>query len=88
MGKHGLQAVMLADPDVKVILEMGISNQAFPAINAVVNKALPGNVKVLPIPTTVLIDAAGTVRWIDQSENYQQRADPDKVLGALKEHLG
>ena len=28
------------------------------------------------------------VGWLDQSENYQRRSDPEYVLGALQEHLG
>jgi len=40
------------------------------------------------VPTTILVDAEGVVRWIDQSKNYQRRSDPDIVLAALREHLG
>jgi hypothetical protein len=42
----------------------------------------------MPVPTSILADANGIVRWIDQSENYQRRSDPEYVLGALREHLG
>ncbi len=79
--KHGLQAVLLADPDVSVVDELGIRNQGF-------HSGIPGAAPGLPIPTTVLVDAAGVVRWIDQSENYQRRSDPDRVRAALREHLG
>ena len=79
MKKHGCQAIMLADPETKVIEELGIRNQG-------VHSGMPGGPR-LPIPTTVLVDAAGVVRWIDQSENYQQRSDPDTVLAALQAHL-
>ena len=41
----------------------------------------------LPVPTTILADAEGVVRWIDRSENYQRRSDPDYVLSALREHI-
>ncbi|MDG2336205.1 MAG: hypothetical protein P8Q97_18540 [Myxococcota bacterium] len=41
----------------------------------------------LPVPTTILADAAGVVRWIDQSENFQRRPEPGRVLCALEEHL-
>ena len=49
-----------------------------------VRKGIPG---VHP-PLILGSDAAGVVRWIDQSENYQRRSDPEYVLGALQEHLG
>ena len=80
MHKHGTQAIMLSDADASVIDQLGIRNQGF-------HSGLPGGAKVLPIPTTVLVDAGGIVRWIDQSETYQHRSDPDRVLGALKENL-
>jgi hypothetical protein len=37
----------------------------------------------LPIPTTILVDAQGCVRWIDQSTDYQVRSDPERVRAAL-----
>ena len=79
-GKHGLQAVMLSDADASLTERVGIRNQG-------IHSGIPGG-PPLPIPTTVLVDADGLVRWIDQSENYQRRSDPDRVLGALRDHLG
>ena len=32
-------------------------------------------------------DRIAALVWVDQSENYQRRSDPDYVLGALREHL-
>jgi len=78
--KHGLQAIMLADADASVIGALGIRNQG-------VHSGPPGGAP-LPIPTTVLVDAQGVVRWIDQAENYQQRSDPARVRAALEAHLG
>jgi len=79
--KHGLQAIMLSDRQLKLIDALGIRNQGF-------HSGIPGEAKALPIPTTVLIDASGIVRWIDQQANYQQRSDPAMVKAALQEHLG
>ncbi len=75
--KHGLNAIMLSDSDARVIDQFGIRNQGF-------HSGLPGGAKVLPIPTTVLVDAQGIIRWVDQSENYQRRSDPDHVLAAVR----
>ena len=47
----------------------------------------PKGLRGMPIPTTFLVDAAGTVRWIDQAENYQVRSAPDRVLASLREAL-
>ncbi len=47
---------------------------------------MPGQAKALPVPTSLLVDGEGKVLWMDQSENYQRRSDPDQVLSALKQH--
>ena len=78
--KHGLQAVMLSDATGGVIEKLGLANQGM--------HSGPPNVAKMPIPTTVLVDAGGTVCWIDQSENYQRRSNPDRVRSALDANLG
>jgi peroxiredoxin len=78
--KHGLQAVMLSDRSLEVTDLYGLRNQA-------VNSGPPG-VPGQPVPTTILADAHGIVRWIDQSENYQRRSAPEVVLGAIEQHIG
>jgi peroxiredoxin len=80
MAKHGLQATMLSDRKAEMIDQFGIRNQGF-------HSGIPGGAKALPIPTTALVDSKGIVRWVDQSENYQRRSDPDYVLGAIREAL-
>ena len=69
---------MLSDPDLAVTDRYGLRNQK-------IQSGPPG--KPQPVPTSILADANGVVRWIDQSENYQRRSDPDVVLAALREHL-
>ena len=71
---------MLADPDIELIDAFGIRNQG-------PYSGPPGAAKALPIPTTALVDGQGIIRWVDQSENYQRRSDPDYVLAAIREHL-
>ena len=78
--KHGLGATMLSDRELAVTDLFGLRNLAR-------HSGLPGGVSALPVPTSVLADAEGTVVWMDQSENYQRRSDPDVVLGALREQL-
>ncbi len=79
-GKHGLQAIMLSDRDLAVTDLFGLRNQGF-------HSGMPGGAKALPVPTSVLTDDKGTVLWLDQSENYQRRSDPEYVLSALRKHL-
>ncbi len=77
---HGLDAVMLADPDLVVTDSYNLRHN-----RAVAPK--PGVVVSLPIPTTILVDATGTVRWIDQASDYQQRSHPERVLAAIDEAI-
>ena len=78
-GKHGLRAIMLADPQLAVIDRYGLRNQR-------IQTGPPGRPQ--PVPTTILADASGVVRWLDQSRDYQRRSDPDVVRDALRTHLG
>lgn len=39
--------------------------------------------KTLPMPTVVLIDAAGIIRWIDVHPNYTTRTEVPDILAAL-----
>jgi len=76
--KHGSKAKMLADPDLTVTRRLGLQNRKSPT---------PSGIRHLPIPTTILVDRAGVVRWIDQADDYQVRSHPDRVLAALRSAL-
>ncbi len=77
-GRHGSQATMLSDPDLVVTDRYGLRNPT---------NITPKGIQGMPIPTTFLVDAEGIVRWKDQATNYQERSHPDRVLGAIQEHL-
>ncbi len=77
--KHGLRGSMLSDPELVVTDHYNLRNTT---------NLSPQGVRPLPIPTTFLVDSRGVVRWIDQSDDYQVRSDPSRVLGALREVLG
>jgi peroxiredoxin len=79
MGMHGSKAVMLSDRDLSVTRQFGIENK---------NTSLrPPGLSGLPIPTTILTDAKGIVRWIDQSDDYMVRSEPGRLLAALEQAL-
>lgn len=77
-GRHGLDAVMLSDADLRVTDLYGLRNSG---------NVTPRGWTDLPIPTTFLVDGEGVVRWIDQARDYQIRSHPDRVLGAIRENL-
>ena len=69
---------MLADPELEVTSRYNLRNE---------RNLSPQGIAALPIPTTFLVDAEGIVRWIDQSEDYQVRSHPERVLGAIEQSL-
>jgi peroxiredoxin len=79
--KHGARAVMLSDDTLAVTDLYGLRN---PKNFAPAAKGGPPTFRPLPIPTTLLVDARGIVRWIDQSADYQVRSDPSRVREALR----
>jgi len=81
-GKHNLGAIMLSDRELVVTDKFGLRNQGVHS-----GPPPPIGTKALPVPTSLLIDAQGTVVWMDQSQNYQRRSDPDIVLTALRTHM-
>jgi len=68
---------MLSDADLAITTRFNLRNERnlMPP---------PGGIRPLPIPTTFLVDASGTVRWIDQAADYQVRSAPERVRGALR----
>ncbi len=74
--KHGLRAILVPDPQLVVTDLFGLRNPRNLAPR-------PGVVIPLPIPTTILVDADGVVRWVDQSTDYMRRSDPTVVRAAL-----
>ena len=56
-------------------------------LKATMLSGMPGKAKALPVPTSLLVNAKGMVVWMDQSENYQRRSDPDHVRAALRNNF-
>jgi peroxiredoxin len=79
--KHGLGAVMLSDETLAVTDRYGLRNPR--AFAPRPGGGAPTTLRALPIPTTILVDANGVVRWIDQSTDYQVRSSPERVRAAL-----
>lgn len=80
--KHALSMRLLADDALAVIDRYGVRHEkAFAPPNQ-------GFIRPLAIPTTLLIDEAGIVRWIDQAEDYRVRSEASRVLAAVRDALG
>jgi peroxiredoxin len=42
----------------------------------------------LPMPTVVIVDSAGVIRWIDVHADYTTRTEPGQVLAAIAQTIG
>jgi hypothetical protein len=40
--------------------------------------------RALPMPTTIVVDAEGTIRWIDVHPNYTTRSEVPDILAAVE----
>ncbi len=78
--RHRLGMTLLGDPELAVIGLYGLRQDgAF--------VGLRGRKRSLAIPTTILIDAEGIVRWVDQAHDYRIRIDIDRVMAAVQRGL-
>ncbi len=91
--RDGLTLQLLADPKLKVIERFGLLHHksvefgiSFSVLG--VPMGLPTGSKTMAIPTSILIDEHGVIRWIDQAEDYRIRGDERRVTDALAEAFG
>ena len=77
---------LLADPMLKVIRQYGVEHHKAIEVSTGkmnlfgVHLAMVPSVKTMAIPTTLLIDEEGIVRWIDQTDDYRLRSHNERIL--------
>jgi peroxiredoxin len=87
--RDGLTMLLLADPTLQVIRQFGVEHHKALEFSAIkvnlfgLHVALLPSVKVMAIPTTLLVDEHGIIRWIDQTDDYRLRSHPEHVLAAV-----
>jgi peroxiredoxin len=42
----------------------------------------------LPMPTVIIVDSSGVIRWIDVNADYTKRTEPGQVLDAIAQTIG
>ncbi len=47
--------------------------------------ALIPSVKTMAIPTSLLLDEQGVIKWIDQTDDYRLRSNEARVLAAIED---
>ncbi|HWF30808.1 MAG TPA: peroxiredoxin-like family protein [Mycobacterium sp.] len=79
-----------SDPGNQIATALGILTQPSPDSVAAQRKlgldlteANADGGKALPMPTVVVIDAAGVIRWIDVHPNYTTRTEVPDILAAV-----
>lgn len=86
--RDGLRFTLLSDPKLEVIRQFGLQHDgglefAISGSIAGIPIALPTGFKTMAIPTTLLVDEDGIVRWIDQADDYRLRGDVQRITAAL-----
>lgn len=73
--KTGLRMTLLADPANLAIRLYNLQNRNFTPRR--------GPFRELAIPTTLLIDDHGTVRWLDQASDFRTRRSAQEVMARI-----
>jgi peroxiredoxin len=83
-GSEDAQLTQADFPNLVVLAdhEYGLSN----ALGVLQEKAAPGG-KDVAAPTTILLDRAGTVRWLFRPSEVIVRLSPEEVLQAIDQHM-
>jgi peroxiredoxin len=85
---------LLADPQLEVIRQYGVEHhKAFGFTTGSfsvfgIPLALTPSFKTMAIPTSLLVDEHGVIRWIDQADDYRLRSDNSRITEAVKHAFG
>lgn len=92
--RDGLTFMLLSDPELDVIRQYGVEHHK--ALSFTTGKLIVGGIplaftpsfKTMAIPTTLLVDEDGVVKWIDQADDYRLRSDNSRILDAVAAAFG
>lgn len=92
--RDGISLRLLCDPELEVIRDYGLehhkaiefSKGSFSLFGLPL--ALVPSFETMAIPTTLLVDEEGIIRWIDQSEDYRLRSAEGRILDEVRRAFG
>jgi peroxiredoxin len=86
---------VLSDPGNQIAGQLGILTAPSDGARAAqlqlgldLTKVNADGTTALPMPTVVVVDASGVIRWIDVHRDYSTRTEPDQVLQAITRTIG
>jgi peroxiredoxin len=90
-----LTFTVLSDPGNQIAGQLGILTAPSDGARAAqlqlgldLTKVNADGTTVLPMPTVIVVDASGVIRWIDVHADYTTRTEPDQVLQAITQTIG
>jgi len=90
-----LTFTVLSDPGNQIAGQLGILTAPSDGARAAqlqlgldLTKVNADGTTALPMPTVVVVDASGVIRWIDVHRDYTTRTEPDQVLQAITQTIG
>jgi peroxiredoxin len=94
--RDGLSFLLLSDPELKVIRTyrvehhkaLGQTKNPKHTIGGIPFGLAPFMFQAMAIPTTLLIDETGTIRWVDQTDDYRLRSNNQRVMEAVETAFG
>jgi len=88
--KNELAFPVLSDPGNQIAAALGVltafgdaAHEALTPVGIDVPASNADGTSGIPMPTVVLVDAAGAIRWIDVHNDYTTRTETAEILGHL-----
>lgn len=91
-----LSHLLLSDPELDVVKKYGVEHHkalGADSENIMVILGLPFpqpnqlKFKSMAIPTSILVDENGVIKWIDQSSDYRLRSNQERISAAMEQNL-
>jgi peroxiredoxin len=85
-----LKMILLSDEKLEVIKQYGVEHHKAFGFNTgrfkifSIPLALTPSFKAMAIPTSLIIDEKGVIKWIDQTDDYRLRSSEERVFEAVK----
>ena len=85
---------VLSDPGNQIARQLGIMTAPSDGVRAAqlqlgldLTQVNADGTTGLPMPTVIIADAAGTIRWIDVHRDYTTRTEPGQILQAITQTI-